>query len=246
MIGLTIAGFDPSGGAGILTDIKTLHSFNIHPTSIITTLTAQNPKKVYSIKPLDIDFINEQFESIFKEYTINYAKTGLLYSKNIVKLITEKTIEHNLKLVVDPVLVASSGDSLSKDKLIKYLKKYLIPISYITTPNKYEAEKLSGIKIKTKEDTIKAAEKIGENTNVLITGGHLNGCNTLFDGKIKHFNQKLLDTENLHGSGCTLSAAILANLIKYDKKYNLEKIIQESLDFTYNAIKNGRYKTLNP
>ena len=245
MIGLTIAGFDPSGGAGVLTDVKTLHAYNIHPISVITVLTAQNPTKVYKIKPIREEFIEKQLDSVISEYNVTYAKTGLLYSKEIIKLISEKTEEYKLKLIVDPVMVASSGDSLAKNKIAKYLKKYLLPESFITTPNVYEAEKLSGIKIDTVDDAKKAAIKIGEYCNVIITGGHLNGNNILFDGKIHTIKTQLLKTKNLHGTGCTFSAALLANLIK-NKNKNLFENTNEALKFTFNAIKNGRYGTLNP
>ena len=242
MIGLTIAGFDPSGGAGILTDVKTLHSYNIHA---ITTLTAQSPKNVYGIQPVDLEFIEEQIDSALKEYNVKYAKTGLLYSKEIIKLVSEKITEYELKTVVDPVMVASSGDSLSTNKIAKYLKKYILPKTLITTPNVKEAEELSGIKINTKNDAIEAAYKIGEYCNVIITGGHLNGNNIIFDGEIYQIQKPLIKTENLHGTGCTFSASLLANLIK-NPKNNLINNIDESLDFTFNSIKNGRYGTLNP
>ena len=245
MIGLTIAGFDPSGGAGILTDVKTLHSYNIHPIAAITTLTAQSPKNVYGIQPVDLEFIEKQIDSAIKEYNVKYAKTGLLYSKDIIKLVAEKTQEHKLKLIVDPVMIASSGDSLSTNKIAKYLKKYILPKTLITTPNVKEAEELSGIKINTTKDAIEAAHKIGEYCNVIITGGHLKGNNIIFDGEIHQIQKPLIKTENLHGTGCTFSASLLANLIK-NPKNNLIKNINESLDFTFDAIKNGRYGTLNP
>ena len=245
MIGITIAGLDPSGGAGILTDVKTLASYNIHPTSVVTALTAQNPSKVYSVKPISVDFINEQFDSVLSEYDIGYGKTGLLYSKDIIKAVSKKVIEYDLKIVVDPVMVASAGDKLSENNICKSFKKYLLPQSILTTPNVSEAEQLSGIEIKSKEDAIEAAYKIGDYCNVIITGGHLNGVNTFYNGEVKVFNQELIESDNTHGSGCTFSAAIVANLIK-NNDMDLFKSINEAMDFTFNSILNGRYKTLNP
>ena len=108
MLGLTIAGFDPSGGAGILTDVKTMAAHGVHGTAVVTALTAQNPKKVFSVEPIPTKYICEQIDSIFDEYAIKYSKTGLLYSKEIIKAISKKVEEYDLKIVVDPVMVASS------------------------------------------------------------------------------------------------------------------------------------------
>ena len=126
MIGLSIAGFDPSGGAGILTDIKTMAAHGIHGTAVITALTAQNPKKVFSVEPISTEYISQQIDSIFDEYTIKYSKTGLLYSKEIIQLVSKKVEEYDLKLVVDPVMVASAGDALAKAEIADALKKYLL------------------------------------------------------------------------------------------------------------------------
>ncbi|OWT32519.1 bifunctional hydroxymethylpyrimidine kinase/phosphomethylpyrimidine kinase [Methanobrevibacter sp. 87.7] len=243
MIGLTIAGLDPSGGAGILTDIKTFSALGIHGTSVVTNLTAQNPDKVYGIKEVDTDFISLQFDSILDAYPIEYGKTGMLYSKEIIKLVSEKINENDLKIVIDPVMVASSGANLMNNDYSKYLKKYLIPNGVLVCPNIKEAETLSGIKINNLNDGIKAAEKIGKKTNVIITGGHLNGQSILYDGDIKVYTQELIKTNNTHGSGCTFSAAVCGYLIK---NYDLRESIEKSNDYVYNSIKYGRYKTLNP
>lgn len=245
MIGITIAGFDPSGGAGISTDIKTMAAYNVHPTSVITTLTAQNPHKVYSIQPVNTNFICEQIDSIMDDYTVKYGKTGLLYSKDIIRTVSKKIKEYDLKMVVDPVMVASAGDNLNKEDIGKILKKELLPEAIITTPNVSEAEQLSGMGIKSKEDAIEAAYKIGEYCNVIITGGHLNGVNVLFDGEINVINQELIDTPNTHGTGCTFSAAIAANLVRNNDE-NLLNIVKDSMNFTFESVKHGHYGTLNP
>lgn len=245
MIGITIAGFDPSGGAGILTDVKTMAAYNVHPTAVVTSLTAQNPSKVYSVEPVDTDFIIEQIDSIMDEYSVEYGKTGLLYSEDIIKIVSEKIEEYNLKMVVDPVMVASAGDKLSKEGISKSLKKELLPNAILTTPNVSEAEQLSGVEINSKNDAIDAAYKIGEYCNVIITGGHLNGVNVFYDGEISIINQELIDTFNTHGTGCTFSAAIVANLIK-NQDDNILRAVNDSMKFTFDAVKNGHYGTLNP
>ncbi|KZX16145.1 hydroxymethylpyrimidine/phosphomethylpyrimidine kinase [Methanobrevibacter cuticularis] len=244
MIGISIAGFDPSGGAGILADVKTFTSLCIHATSVITALTAQNPSKVFSLQPIATDYIEEQIDSIFDEYGnyINYGKTGMLYSPEIVKSVSKKVKEYNLKVVVDPVMFASAGDTLSKDKLAIALKKYLLPHCIITTPNIKEAEIFSGIAISDVNNAIEASQEIGKYCNVLITGGHLNGTSVLnINNKITLFKDDLINTANTHGSGCCFSAAITSYLIK---GYDLKVAIEKANNYVKIAIENGWYGTL--
>jgi len=255
MIGISIAGFDPSGGAGIIADMKTFSVLGIHGTSATTALTAQNPNKIFSLMPIDIEYIEEQIDSIFDEYGdyISYGKTGMLYSTEIIKAVAKKIKEYDINVVVDPVMVASAGGSLlkeeneiqeAKEEIANSFKKYLLPHSLITTPNVHEAEIISGIKIKTSEDAKEAAYKIGKITNVIITGGHLKGVNTIFnksDDKITKIKKPLLETNNVHGSGCSFSAALAGYMIKDN---NLNEAIKKALDFTEIAIKNGNYGTL--
>lgn len=258
MIGLTIAGFDPSGGAGILEDVKTMASFGLHPCAVATSLTAQNPKKVFSVEPVSTAYISEQIDSIFDDYDIKYAKTGLLYSKEIIQLVSKKVEEYDLKVVVDPVMVASAGDRLAKDEIVDSMKKYLLDKAILATPNVSEAEKLSNMIIETEEDAVEAACKIGKYCSVVITGGHLNGANIIYnkqEDELTTIHQKLIKSDNVHGTGCSFSAAVAANLVRLDNnlevagnqdKSNLELAIQNSLRFVYESVKNGRYGTLNP
>jgi hydroxymethylpyrimidine/phosphomethylpyrimidine kinase len=244
MIGISIAGFDPSGGAGIISDMKTFSSLGIHGTCVITALTAQNPSKVFSVQPIAIEYIEQQIDSIFDEYQeyVNYGKTGMLYSREIVENVAKKIKEYDLKIVVDPVMVASAGGGLSKKEIAKSLKKYLLPHSILVTPNIHEAELLSGIKIATKDDAIVAAEKIGKICNVVITGGHLEGINTIaIDGKIDIIKKNLIKTNNIHGSGCAFSAAIVGFMVK---EGDLKSSIKKSLDYVEVGIANGNYGTL--
>lgn len=242
MIGISIAGFDPSGGAGILADIKTFTSLGIHGTSVITALTAQNPERFFSTYPIAIEYIEEQFNSIVDEYNINYGKTGMLYSNEVIKLIHEKLSSNNVKYVVDPVMIASSGGNLSKNDISKTLKNNLIKDSVLITPNIFEAEVLSGIAIKNIADGIEASEILNKYSNVLITGGHLNGNSILnIDGKIKVIKEDLIKTNNIHGSGCSLSAAITSYLIKGEE---LSAAVKKANKFIRIAIENGQYGTL--
>ena len=174
MIGLSIAGFDPSGGAGILTDIKTMAAHGVHGASVVTALTAQNPKKVFSVKPISPQYICEQIDSIFDDYDIKYSKTGLLFSKEIIKSVSKKVDEYNLSLVVDPVMVATSGDALMKAGIAEALKNELFPIARIITPNIPEAETLTGLKISNVDEMKDASDVLSVNgLSVLLKGGHL-------------------------------------------------------------------------
>ncbi len=243
MIGLSIAGLDPSGGAGLLTDIKTFSALGIHGTGVITALTAQGPSKVYGIEEVSEDFISLQIDAIANDYPIHYAKTGMLYSKEIIKVVSEKIDEYDLEIVIDPVMVSTSGGNLSEDKFPEHLMKYLIPKGLIVCPNINEAEQLANMKIQDTDDAIKVAEKIGKKSNVIITGGHLNGNNIIYDGEISILKQDLIETDNTHGSGCTFSAALCGYMIKGN---TLRESIQKSGEYVYNSVKYGRYKTLNP
>ncbi|HEX3013994.1 MAG TPA: bifunctional hydroxymethylpyrimidine kinase/phosphomethylpyrimidine kinase, partial [Methanobacterium sp.] len=175
MIAMTIAGFDPSGGAGILNDIKTFSAFGVYGTAVITALTAQNIKKVEGIQPVESQFIEKQIDAVLKEEKIEFAKTGMLYSDKIIKTVAKKATEYGLNVVVDPVMVAGSGGFLSEKDIAKSLKKHLLPTAILTTPNIHEAQEISGVKIESTEDSIEAALKIGEICNVVVTGGHLEG-----------------------------------------------------------------------
>ncbi len=242
MKAMTIAGFDPSGGAGVLNDIKTFHSLDVYGTAVITALTAQNVKRVEDILPVETEFIQKQMDLVLEEENIKYAKTGMLYSPEIIKTVARKIREYEMSLVVDPVMIAGSGGLLSQKGIAEALKKHLLPLSQLCTPNISEAEILSGLKIMDEEDAREAALKIGEICNVVVTGGHLKGSDVLFDGSVKVFQGELLESHNTHGSGCTYSAAATAYLAK---GYDLEESLEKSAEFVRNSIKNGSYGTLD-
>ena len=242
MIVMSIAGVDPSGGAGIFADIKTFQALGVYGTGIVTALTAQNPQKMYSLKAIETSYVEEQIDAVLDTYNVEYIKTGMLYSTNIIKSVSKKIREYNLKAVVDPVMVATSGGELAKNDLSQNLLKYLLPKAILTTPNVSEAEKLTNIKITNEEEAKKACEKLGKTCNNIITGGHLNGINTInIDGSTSIFKQKLLKTDNLHGSGWNFSAAIVSYL---SQKNDLKTSILKASDYTYESIKNGKYGTL--
>ena len=240
MIVMSIAGVDPSGGAGVLTDIKAFQAIGVYGCGIVTALTAQNPYKFFSTMPVPEDFIEEQINSVMDSYDVEFIKTGMLYSPEIIKLVSKKIREYDLKAVVDPVMVATSGGDLTREDIAKAFNKYLLPLSVLTTPNVSEAEKLADFKINTKEDAIEASKMI--KCNNIITGGHLDGINTInIDGEISIVKQELIETDNLHGTGCNLSAAITAFLAKNN---DLHTSILKALDYVYEGIKNGNYGTL--
>ena len=240
MIVMSIAGVDPSAGAGVFADLKTFQAIGVYGTGIVTALTAQNPYKFFSTQPVEKEYISEQIDSVLDAYEVEYIKTGMLYSPEIIKLVSEKIRDYGLKAVVDPVMVATSGGDLTKEDLADALNRYLLPKSVLTTPNISEAEKLTGFKIHSKEDAIRASEKII--CDSLITGGHLDGINTInIDGEVSIVRQELIDTDNLHGTGCNLSAAITAYLAENN---DLNTSILKALDYVYEGIKNGNYGTL--
>lgn len=240
MIVMSIAGVDPSGGAGVFADLKTFQAIGVYGCGIVTALTAQNPYKFFSTMPVSPEYIEEQIDSVMDSYEVEFIKTGMLYSPEIIELVSKKVKEYHLKAVVDPVMVATSGGDLTKEDIADAFNKYLLPQSILTTPNVSEAEKLSGIDINTKEDAIKACEKI--RCNSIITGGHLDGINTInINGNVTTIKQELIETENLHGTGCNLSSAIVAHLAKGN---DLKTSIVKSLDYVYEGIKNGNYGTL--
>jgi hydroxymethylpyrimidine/phosphomethylpyrimidine kinase len=237
---LTIAGSDSSGGAGIQADLKTFFAFGVYGMSVITSVTAQNSSRVNGIVNLSQEFIGLQIESVLSDFKIQGIKTGMLYNRETVLTVANKISENNIPIiVVDPVMKAKGGETLLKDNSIGMLKRKLIPQSTLITPNVPEAEILSQMVIEDTDDAKKASEKIyGLGCkSVLITGGHLSGepVDVLFDGKeFTLFRGKRIDSLNTHGTGCTFSAAITANLIKGK---SLQESIHISKEYLYKAIK---------
>ena len=240
---LSIAGLDPSGGAGILADCKTFHAHGVYANCVVTCVTAQNPFGVINIQELDLKVINDEIDQILDVYPITFFKTGMLYSEEIVRLVSRKITEYGLLAVVDPVMISESGSDLTKDDFPDYINKYLLKKSYLITPNIHEAERLSGKKINDEEDMKEVAEYLSYENNVIITGGHLNGNDILcVDDEIHLIGGNMIPSKNTHGTGCTYSSAITSNLVKGETLINSCK---KSNKFIQNAIKNGYNYTPN-
>ena len=227
---LTIAGSDSSGGAGIQADIKTMTANGVYAMSAITALTAQNTTGVTDIMEVTPEFLAEELDRIFTDIYPDAVKTGMVSSSALIETIADKlTAYHAKNIVVDPVMVATSGAKLISDDAIGTLKTKLLPLATVITPNIPEAEVLSGMEIKTEADMEKAAEIICKTFGcaVLLKGGHqLNDANDLLWQKDKEpvwFHGKRIDNPNTHGTGCTLSSAIASNL---DKGRSLETSVQ--------------------
>ena len=217
---LTIAGSDSSGGAGIQADIKTMTVNGVYAMSAITALTAQNTTGVQGIFEVTPDFLAQQIDSVFTDIRPDAVKIGMVSSVGLIEVIADKLTAYGAQnIVVDPVMVATSGAKLISDDAIDALKARLLPLATVLTPNIPEADVLSGMAIRTAEDMVTAARAISETYHcaVLCKGGHqLNDANDLLyrDGGYRWFNGKRIDNPNTHGTGCTLSSAIASNLAK--------------------------------
>lgn len=217
---LSIAGSDCSGGAGIQADIKTMTMNGVYAMSAITALTAQNTVGVTGISEVDPEFLRAQVDAIFSDIRPDAVKIGMVASSKLIESIAEALEFYGAKnIVVDPVMVATSGSTLLQSEAIDALKAKLLPISAVITPNIPEAEILSGMEIKNEADMVSAAALISNshNCSVLLKGGHsINDANDLLfeDGEGTWFRGERIDNSNTHGTGCTLSSAIAANLAK--------------------------------
>ena len=217
---LTIAGSDSCGGAGIQADIKTMTANGVYAMSAVTALTAQNTTGVTSIMEATPEFLGDQLDAIFTDIFPDAVKIGMVSSKELIRVIAEKLKQYGAKqIVLDPVMVATSGAKLISDDAVEALKSELIPLASVITPNIPEAEVLSGMKITSPEAMEAAAEKIYREFGcaVLMKGGHQqNDANDYLYGDKggTWFYGKRIDNPNTHGTGCTLSSAIAANLAK--------------------------------
>lgn len=236
---LTIAGTDSSGGAGVQADIKTMTANGVYAMSAITALTAQNTTGVQGIYEVSPDFLAQQLDSVFTDIRPDAVKIGMVSSTGLIEVIAQKLQEYEAEnIVVDPVMVATSGSKLISDDAIGALKERLLPLATVLTPNIPEAEVLSGMAIRTPDDMVAAARAISEQYHcaVLCKGGHqLNDANDLLrrDGTSKWFNGKRIDNPNTHGTGCTLSSAIASNLAK---GYDLDTSVQKAKNYISGAL----------
>ncbi|MEQ1606212.1 MAG: bifunctional hydroxymethylpyrimidine kinase/phosphomethylpyrimidine kinase [Pyrinomonadaceae bacterium] len=216
---LTIAGLDPSGGAGIIADIKTFAAFGCYPTAAIASVTFQNTQGVFGAVHQTGESVRRQVEPVIEDYEIAAVKTGMLPTKEIIDEVARLVERFDLKnYVVDPVVRSTSGFDLIDDAALASVVERLFPLATVITPNIPEAERIAGSLIGTEHDVISAAAKMRAfgAKNVLIKGGHLTGGKArdfLFIGEAMHiFEADFIETTSTHGTGCTLAAAITANL----------------------------------
>ena len=240
---LTIAGSDSSGGAGIQADLKTMLANHVYGMSAITALTAQNTTGVTDIMEVTPEFLAEQLDSIFTDIKPDAVKTGMVSSSQLIDIIADKLREYKaVNIVVDPVMVATSGAKLICDDAMETLKKKLLTLATLITPNIPEGEVLAGMKITSKEDMVTAAEKISNTygCSVLLKGGHsLNDANDLLVEQGKEpvwFMGRRIANTNTHGTGCTLSSAIASNLAKGK---SLEEAVKGAKNYISGALAAG-------
>jgi len=239
---LTIAGSDCSGGAGIQADIKTITVQKMYAMSAITALTAQNTTGVYGIMEVSPEFVAQQLDCIFTDIRPDAVKIGMVSSSAIINAIADKLLEYMAEnIVVDPVMVSTSGSWLLSDDAMEALVTRLLPLGRVITPNIPEAEALCGYKIESTDDMLRAAMTISKFVSgaILIKGGHLaeRASDLLYsDGKARWFHEEKVDNPNTHGTGCTLSAAIACNLAE---GFTVDKSIENAKAFITGALKAG-------
>lgn len=236
---LTIAGSDSSGGAGIQADLKTMTMNGVFAMSAITALTAQNTTGVTGIMEVTPEFLKQEIDEIFTDIRPDAVKIGMVSSADLIRVIAERLRYYGAEhIVVDPVMVATSGAKLINDDAIGTLKSELLPIAEVITPNIPETEVLSGMKIATPDDMVRAAEAIHDlyPCAVLCKGGHnLNDANDLLctGNEVRWYNGRRIDNPNTHGTGCTLSSAIAANLAK---GFSLSESVRRAKDYISGAL----------
>ena len=237
---LTIAGSDSSGGAGIQADIKTMMANGVYAMSAVTALTAQNTQCVAAVLNVTPEFLAQELDCVFDDIFPDAVKTGMLSSAELVRVTAAKLKEYRAKnIVVDPVMISTSGSRLLDEEAVGVMKEDLFPLAALVTPNIPEAEVLSGKKISTAEDMAAAAELISRNykTSVLLKGGHsIADANDLLyrNGSGIWIEGQRIENPNTHGTGCTLSSAIAAGLAK---GYGLEEAVRQAKNYLSDALR---------
>ena len=236
---LTIAGSDSSGGAGIQADLKTMTVHGVYGMSVITAMTAQNTTGVRAIQESTPEFLRQQLDAVFEDIYPHAVKVGMVSSGELIRVISDRLRHFGAKnVVVDPVMVATSGSSLMKNDAIRILTGELFPLATLVTPNIPEAQVLSGVTVKTGDDMIRAAKIIGDTCRcaVLLKGGHSVGdANDLLyaQGEFRWFEGRRIENPNTHGTGCTLSSAIASNLAL---GYPLEEAVEKAKAYLSAAL----------
>ena len=236
---LTIAGTDPSGGAGVQADLKSFQELKSYGMSVITSVVAQNTRGVQAVHHLPLEMIDQQLESVISDMPIDALKTGMIANTEMMKVVVKHIKPLNIPYVLDPVMVATSGDTLIDEEARDYLRTELVPLATLVTPNIPEAEYLTGLKIESQADMERASRMIVDELGAgaaLVKGGHLRGdaIDYLYDGKeMRSFLAKRIDTVNTHGTGCTYAASITAYL---SHGLNLVSAVEKGKEFVTQAI----------
>jgi len=238
LVALTIAGSDPSGGAGIQADLKTFHQFGVYGMSVVTLLTVQNTQHVDSVDPLDPAYVDRQLRAVAEDIPPNAAKTGALGNAGVIETVAAWAHGISIPLVVDPVMVSKHGAALMADEARQVLRDRLLPSAFVVTPNLPEAAALTGREVAglaSMEEAARIIADLGPRA-VLVKGGHLSGAavDVLFhEGRIEHFTARRVRSQHTHGTGCTYSAAITAGLAK---GHDLVEAIRVAKDYITAAI----------
>jgi hydroxymethylpyrimidine/phosphomethylpyrimidine kinase len=236
---MTIAGSDSGGGAGIQADLKTFAAHAVYGSSVITAITAQNTQAVTGVHELPVEIIAAQIDAVMSDIGADAAKTGMLSSPEIVETVADGIERHSIRnVVVDPVMIAKSGDRLLQEAAVDAVRRYLLPLAHVVTPNLPEAEVLSGMTISDESDMIEAAKRIAGcgPAVVVVKGGHLEGppVDIAWDGRtVSYFETPRVATMATHGTGCTYSAAIAANLAR---GLDVRSAIEQSKQYLYGAL----------
>ncbi|NPA51642.1 MAG: bifunctional hydroxymethylpyrimidine kinase/phosphomethylpyrimidine kinase [Aquificae bacterium] len=243
-ISLTIAGSDPSGGAGLQVDLKVFKELGVYGMGVVSSLTVQNSKGVLCTYPLTRGAVFQQIDALFRDFKIDAVKTGMLLKTEVVEEVYKALENKNVKIVVDPVLVSSSGKPLLEEKAISVLKEKLFSICSILTPNLPELEVLTGIEIKGEDDIEKAGKYLidfGVDT-VVVKGGHLKKGKTVIDyifyeGKLEKLEYPMVNVDDVHGTGCVLSSAITAYLSFGYEHYKAIRLARAFLQYKLESVK---------
>ncbi|MDP6071836.1 MAG: bifunctional hydroxymethylpyrimidine kinase/phosphomethylpyrimidine kinase [SAR202 cluster bacterium] len=239
---MTIAGSDSGGGAGIQADLKTFAALGVYGTSAITAITAQNTLGVTDVQEQPTSIIESQIDAIINDIGTDAVKTGMLSSPEIIETVAAKLRGHGLTpVVVDPVMVAKGGDRLLQERAVVTLRDVLVPLASVVTPNTPEAEVLTGMEIRTVDDSRKAARTLVEDLgagSAVVKGGHLEGPATdvLYDGDgFTEFTHTRIDTKNTHGTGCTFASAVAAGLAS---GLSVHDAVAQAKEYVTEAIRN--------
>lgn len=236
---LTIAGSDSGGGAGIQADLKVFSALGTYGMSVITAVTAQNTERVLAIQEIKPEIVEAQLEAIFTDIRVDAVKVGMVFSAEIAEVIADSFRKYQpSQVVVDPVMIAKSGDRLLREDAVETLKKELFPLASLITPNLPEAEVLLGRAIRSVDEMRTASKELSQRyqTEVLLKGGHLPGKAIDILSTGSSYQAERIDTKHTHGTGCSLSSAIAAHLAL---GYELEEAIEKSKRYISEAIQNA-------